>query len=44
MSNFERWFLLVYTAYTAISILALMWVGRDAQRQRPQRLRRPRHR
>jgi len=29
MSNFEWWFLLVYTVYVAVSILALMWVGRE---------------
>jgi hypothetical protein len=27
MSDFEWWFLLAYTTYTVISILALMWIG-----------------
>ena len=31
MSDFDRWFLLAYTIYTAVSILALMWVGRHEQ-------------
>ena len=31
MSDFEWWFLLVYTVYTVISILGLMWVGREQQ-------------
>jgi hypothetical protein len=35
MSNFEWWFLLVYTVYAAVSILALMWVGARAEQPRP---------
>ena len=27
MSDFEWWFLLAYTTYTVVSILALMWIG-----------------
>lgn len=29
MSSFEQWFLLIYTAYTVVSILALLWVAGD---------------
>jgi hypothetical protein len=29
MFEFEQWFLLVYTAYIVVSILALAWVARD---------------
>jgi hypothetical protein len=27
--DFEAWFLLAYTGYVVISLLALLWVGRD---------------
>jgi hypothetical protein len=27
--DFEAWFLLAYTGYVVISLLALQWVGRD---------------
>jgi hypothetical protein len=30
MSDFDRWFLLAYTAYMVFAVAALMWVGRDA--------------
>jgi len=41
MSNFEWWFLLVYTVYTVVSILALMWVAGEegkAERIQPSRV------
>jgi hypothetical protein len=31
MSDFEWWFLLAYTTYTVIAILALMWIGEQAE-------------
>jgi hypothetical protein len=31
MSDFEWWFLLAYTTYTVISILALMWIADRAE-------------
>ena len=31
--EFERWFLLVYTAYTVVALVGLCWVG-DGHRHR----------
>ena len=31
MSDFEWWFLLAYTTYTVVSILALMWIGQRTE-------------
>ena len=28
MTDFDKWFLLAYTAYTCFAIVSLMWVGR----------------
>ena len=29
MIDFENWFLLAYTGYVVVSILALMWIASD---------------
>jgi hypothetical protein len=33
MANPESWFLMAYTAYTAVAIFLLMWVGQQPRRQ-----------
>ena len=33
MSDFERWFLLIYTVYTAAAVALLMWVGRHEEEE-----------
>ena len=43
MSDFEGWFLLVYTGYIVISIFALLWVtGDDSEVNERDRVRRSR--
>jgi hypothetical protein len=34
MIDFDEWFLLAYTGYVVVSILALLWVGGDDEQNR----------
>ena len=33
MDEFERWFLIAYTAYFVVALAALLWVGDDGRQK-----------